>query len=88
MINRSRNYNNDWKNCEPLTKQKKMKEQKSMDEYRKHKRYQEELLIEEIKLEMKREYEKERKDNEKKQSSILVNLPKLVISKFEDTHLN
>ena len=65
-----------------------MKEQKSMEEYRKHKRYQEELLIEEIKLEMKREYEKERKDNEKKQSSILVNLPKLVISKFEDTHLN
>ena len=46
-----------------------MKEQKSMEEYRKHKRYQEELLIQEIKPEMKREYEKDRKDNEKSKAA-------------------
>ena len=36
-----------------------MREQESIEEHRKQKRYREELDIEEIKLKMKREYEKE-----------------------------
>lgn len=45
-----------------------------MKEYRKQKQHQEE--IEEMELKMKQECRKERKDNEKKQSSIHVKLSK------------
>ena len=62
-----------------------MREQESMEEYRKQMRYQEEFETEEIKLKMKRKYEK---DNKKEHSRIQVKLPKLMISKFEGTHLN
>ena len=62
-----------------------MREQESMEEYRKQMRYPEEFETEEIKLKMKRKYEK---DNKKEHSRIQVKLPKLMISKFEGTHLN
>ena len=62
-----------------------MREQESMEEYRKQMRYQDEFETEEIKLKMKRKYEK---DNKKEHSRIQVKLPKLMISKFEGTHLN
>ena len=62
-----------------------MREQESMEEYRKQMRYLEEFETEEIKLKMKRKYEK---DNKKEHSRIQVKLPKLMISKFEGTHLN
>ena len=39
----------------------KMRKQESMEEYKKQKRYQEELEIEEMKLKKKREYEREEK---------------------------
>ena len=41
-----------------------------------------------MELRMKRESEKERKDNEKKVGSIQLKLPKFMISKFEGTHLS
>ena len=65
-----------------------MREQESMAEYRKQKQCQRELEIEKIKLKMKREYKEERKHNEKEQMSIQMNLPKLMISKFEGTNLD
>ena len=48
----------------------------------KWKQYQKKLEIEEMKIEMKWGYEKERKYNSKEQGSIQVKLPNLMISKF------
>ena len=66
-----------------------MREQESIEEHRKQKRYREELEIEEIKLKMKREYEKENySKSEREQNLPQVKFPKVTISKFEGTHLD
>ena len=65
-----------------------MREQESMEKYKKQKRYLGGLEIEEMKLKMRREYEKEKKQNEKEQSSIRVKLANLMISIFEGTDVN
>ena len=70
-------------------KLEKIREEESIEEQRKQKRYRDKLEIEEMKLKMKKEYEKENKSkSEREQNLPQVKFPKLTISKFEGTYLN
>ena len=75
------------KELQTADKLEKIREEESIGEQRKQKRYREELEIKEIKLKMKREYEKESKSNSGREQNLpQVKFSKLTISKFEGTH--
>ena len=77
------------RNCEKELQKAKNKETE-IEEEKRRKRYDEEIALEEAKLEMKRKFEKGLEEAKTKSASQCnsAKLPKLVISKFQGTHLD
>ena len=74
--------------CEEALQETRYKEEKQEEEKRKR-RYEEELKLEEARMEIKQEYEKKlEEDRAKSLKDCGAKLPKLTITRFQETHLD